>query len=136
MASWVTLYLGANPSWKEKVLDQTRNFVTKYTSTGSGASASLSSQLALIPAKVWEEEMSALDLCLRETIRLTLTGTMLRRVLPPGRGNDDAEDVVFKGRKASSGSFVAYPVTDAHLDPQIYTDPDTYVRTILFFHAG
>ena len=136
MASWVTLYLGANPSWKEKVLDQTRSFVKKYASAGSGASASLSSQLALIPAKVWEEDMSTLDLCLRETIRLTLTGTMLRRVLPPGRSNDDAEDVVFKGRKVSPGSFVAYPVTDAHLDPQIYTDPDTCVRTILFFHAG
>ena len=135
MASWVTLYLGANPSWREKVLNQTRDFVTKYASTGSGASASLSSQLALVPAKVWEEDMSALDLCLRETIRLTLTGTMLRRVLPPGRGNDDAEDVVFEGRKVSPGSFVAYPVTDAHLDPQIYTDPDTCVRIILFFHA-
>ena len=123
MASWVTLYLGVNPLWKEKVLNQTRNFITKYARPDS--KASLSSQLAQVPPKVWEEEMSALDLCLRETIRLTLTGTMLRRVLPSSQGNDDAEDVIFSGKKVSPGSFVAYPVTDPHLDPEIYTDPET-----------
>ena len=131
MACWLMLYLGANPVWKEKVLSQTRSFVTKYANAGS--KASLSSQLAQVPPKVWEEEMSALDLCLRETIRLTLTGTTFRRVMPSGQGTDDAGDVVFKGKKVSPGSFVAYPVTDPHLDPQIYTNPEECVQFLLFF---
>ena len=49
---------------------------------------------------------------------------------------DDAGDVVFKGKKVSPGSFVAYPVTDPHLEPQIYTNPEECVQFLLFFQVG
>lgn len=117
MASWLTLYLAANPEWKERVLTQTRSFVAKY----APLNGSLSSRLAHLPPKVWEEEMSVLDVCLKETIRINTTGACLRRVVPTHTG----EDVIFQGKKLSVGTFVACPITDPHLNPNIYTDPET-----------
>lgn len=108
MASWLTLYLAANREWKERVLTQTRSFVAKY----APLNGSLSSRLAHLP-KVWEEEMSALD--------VYTTGVCLRRVVPTHTG----EDVIFQGKKLSFGTFVACPITDPHLNPNIYTNPET-----------
>lgn len=116
MASCLTLYLAANREWKERVLTQTRSFVAKY----APLNRSLSSRLAHLP-KVWEEEMSALDVCLKETIRINTTGVCLRRVVPTHTG----EDVIFQGKKLSFGTFVACPITDPHLNPNIYTNPET-----------
>lgn len=123
MASWITLYLAMNPEWKEKVLAETRSFVAKYVKPNSGAS--LSAQLAQLPPQVWEEEMNALDLCLRETIRITITGSFLRRVVPTGEGGD----VMFQGKKVSPGTFLALPMTSSHLNPDIYSEPHKYVSS-------
>ena len=130
MASWITLYLAVNPEWKEKVLSETRSFVAKYVKPNSGTS--LSAQLAQLPPQVWEEEMHALDQCLRETIRITITGTFLRRVDPTEEGGD----IVFDGKKVSPGTFLAFPVTSTHLDPDIYSDPHKCVSSFAFFTSA
>ncbi|KAH8114660.1 cytochrome P450 [Phellopilus nigrolimitatus] len=115
MSSWLLLFLAVNPEWKTKVLAELREFVSKYTdSTGS-----MSSQLAQLPPQVWEEEMAVIDLCLRETIRFVMSGSLLRRVLPA----QDGEDMSFEGHKASPGTFLAYSVNSVHHDPEIYPDP-------------
>ncbi|KAH8102335.1 cytochrome P450 [Phellopilus nigrolimitatus] len=115
MSSWLLLFLAVNPEWKTKVLAELREFVSKYTdSTGS-----MSSQLAQLPPQVWEEEMAVIDLCLRETIRFVMSGSLLRRVLPA----QDGEDMSFEGHKASPGTFLAYSVNSIHHDPEIYPDP-------------
>lgn len=124
MSSWLTLYLGTNPEWKNKVLAETRTFIAKYVKPGS--TASLSEQLAQVPPQVWEDEMSVLDICLRETIRIVMTGSALRRALP----NADGEpDIAFGGKMVKPGTFLAYPVTTVHLDPSIYPDPEKYVSS-------
>jgi cytochrome P450 len=75
----------------------------------------LHKRLAAIPVSAWEEEMPTLDLVLRETLRLTMNGTMLRRNL--------IEEFSVANKKIRQGAFVVYPVSDAHMNPDIYTDP-------------
>lgn len=65
--------------------------------------------------------MPTLDLVLRETLRLTMNGTMLRRNL--------IEEISVANKKIRQGAFVAYPVSDAHLNPAIYTDPTQFDPT-------
>lgn len=122
MTSWLVLYLGSNAEWRNKVLRQSRAFVAKYATQHSfdgGQPVSLVNQLAQLGPHVWDEEMSELDLCLRETMRIVMTGSAVRLV-KPGRKNEGVE---FKGQKVKPGTFLAHPMTSVHLDPAIYPDP-------------
>jgi sterol 14-demethylase len=88
------------------------------------------------------EAMPVLDLAIKEVLRLTISGTTLRRVLRPG--------VVIDGYEIPVGSFLCHPVgTDStltarlfgrvrdhltsspsagitHLDEKIYKEPHTF----------
>lgn len=59
--------------------------------------------------------MPSLDVAIRETIRLTLNGTALRRNL--------AEEWKVEDKSLARGDFVAYSLSDVHLNPDIYTNP-------------
>lgn len=116
IASWILLFLHASPDWKGKAIAEVQSFITKYTPTSS-PSSDLGSLLARIPPEVWDEEMPVLDLCLRETIRMVMSGSALRRVMT----NTLAVDGVPVGR----GAFLTYLMSDAHFDPEIYINPIT-----------
>lgn len=103
-----------NPEWKAKAVAEVRSFITKYAQKGTD---SVSEQLSQVPPQAWEDEMPVLEVCLRETIRITLTGGALRRVMPK------ASTPAFNGHKLQPGSFVAYPIADVHHNPDIYPDP-------------
>ena len=66
--------------------------------------------------------MPTLDAVLRETLRLTLNGLALRRnTLREGTLN-----IPGGGGEVSKGAFLAYDISDAHLNPDTYTDPGTF----------
>jgi cytochrome P450 len=67
--------------------------------------------------------MPATDLVLRETIRLVVNGTTLRRNLPGPGGSLKIPGGV---GEVPNGTFVAYNLSDAHMNPSIYTDPETF----------
>ncbi|KAF8218507.1 cytochrome P450 [Tricholoma matsutake] len=116
---WTLLFLSLHKEWKQKVLNEIRTIIDQHANTVS--SDQLHKRLAIIPVSVWEEEMPTLDLVLRETLRLTMNGTMLRRNL--------IEEISVANKKIRQGAFVAYPVSDAHLNPAIYTDPTQFDPT-------
>ena len=119
MSSWLVLFLGENPEWKAKALAEVRRFVDTYADKDGGhGESSLSSKLAQIPPKVWEDEMPVLDDCLRETIRIAMTGTMLRRVV-----KDTDPNMSVEGHQLKRGTFLAYHLASAHHNPDIYPDP-------------
>ena len=62
--------------------------------------------------------MPVLDLVIRETLRLSLTGVALRRNI--------LEDVTFSGGLVKRGDFVAYSLADVHLDPEVYSQPEEF----------
>lgn len=104
MSSWLVLYFAENAEWKEKALNEIRSFVTQYSSKEEGQS--LAQQLSQIPPQVWEDEMPVLDQCLRETIRRSITGTTLRRVMQDG---DEDPSLVIEGKKLKKGSISCLP---------------------------
>ena len=75
-------------------------------------------QLASIPLSAWEDELPALDLIIRETIRLASSSTFLRRNM---KTELDADGV-----HIAKGDFVAYLAADVHLDENIYPNPGTF----------
>ena len=62
--------------------------------------------------------MPVLDLIIRETIRINLTGLSLRRNL--------LEDLTISGGLVKPGDFVGYLFADVHLNPEIYSRPNEF----------
>ncbi|KAF8221627.1 cytochrome P450 [Tricholoma matsutake] len=111
--SWLLLFLSSNKEWKDKVAAEVQAIIEQHTDTTS--TDPLHKRLATVPISVWEEEMPMLELALRETLRLTVNSAALRRNL--------AEDLNVCDKKLPLGSFVTYSFSDAHLNPEIYTNP-------------
>ncbi|KAF5378786.1 hypothetical protein D9615_006939 [Tricholomella constricta] len=110
---WALLFLSYNKEWKEKVTAEVNALVE--THTNSTSDEPLHKRLAAIPISVWEDEMPVMDTVIRETIRLVVNGAALRRNL------DD--DLHVSSKIIPKGNFVAYQVSDAHFNPDIYTNP-------------
>ena len=117
MSSWILLYLHITPEWKARAIAEVKSFIAQYASQAS--SSDLPTLLSAIPPEVWDDSMPILDLCLRETIRMILSGTAIRRVL-----NDEGVDVA--GVKVEKGGFVAYSVTEAHFNDKVFNEPEKW----------
>ena len=90
--------------------------VNKHTTNSS--SEPLHQRLASIHISAWEEEMPVLDLIIRETLRINMSGLSFRRNL--------LEDMTFSGGLVKPGDFVAYSLADVHLNPEIYSRPNEF----------
>jgi cytochrome P450 len=118
-ACWILLYISFYAHWKSAIYSEVHALLAQYTNS----SDPLHKRLSAIPISVWEDEMPTLDLVLRETLRLVVNGTALRRSLPGGGG----ENLKMPGvGEVPSGGFLAYSVSDAHMNPSIYTDPGMF----------
>ncbi|KAH8110758.1 cytochrome P450 [Phellopilus nigrolimitatus] len=114
MSAWILMYLGTNPEWKTKVINELKSLISQYAPSAD-PSESLASRLSQIPVQVWEDSMVTTDLCLHETIRIVTNLVFYRQNI----GND----TVLGGHKIKRGEFVLYPTSDVHLNPEIYSDP-------------
>ena len=94
-------------------MDELKSLVASHSHNLS--SDHLHKQLASIPLQAWEEETPVLDLIIRETLRLTMTGAPSRRIV--------YGDLQIGGLTVKMGDFVVYSQADAHLDPEIYANP-------------
>ena len=90
--------------------------VNKHTTNSSNEP--LHQRLASIQVSAWEEEMPILELIIRETLRISITGLTFRRNV--------LEDLTFSGGLVKPGDFVAYSVADVHLNPEIYSRPNDF----------
>ncbi|KAF9546460.1 cytochrome P450 [Agrocybe pediades] len=113
---WALVFLASHPEWKDKVKAEIAALIEKHTDTTS--TDPLHKRLSAIPVSAWDDEMPVLDLVIRETLRLIITGTALRRNL--------LEEMTISDGKIAKGDFVAYSVADAHLNPEIYTNPTEF----------
>ena len=114
-AAWVMCYLGSSPEWLAKTQEEVRNTAAKYA---QDPSAPLRCQLNDIPLEAWEAEFPIVDMCLRDSIRLNVLGTALRkntsgRAIPIG----DGKEVI------PPGAFVTFATGDIHLNPDVYPNP-------------
>jgi hypothetical protein len=112
-ACWTLLHLGANPEWKHKITSEIAALVSKYTDSTSADP--FHKRLSTIPLHAWETELPILDLVLQETIRFVNTGTLLRRNI--------VSNFTVSGKNIEKGAFIAYSLADAHMNPDIYSNP-------------
>ncbi|KAH0269333.1 cytochrome P450, partial [Aureobasidium melanogenum] len=116
-AAWVIIYLANDPYWRGKVWEEVKALAEKYD---GDTSKSFPERLASAPLEAWENELPSIDLCLRDSIRLNLVGSMFRQ-------NQSKSSVkVSDGAEIPAGAFGAYAVGDVHLNPEIYTDPEKW----------
>ena len=116
-ASWMLVHLAIHPEWREKCKKEIRDLLSRHL-CDSLSSATLSEKLSAIPVSAWEDELPILEACTRESQRLTLSGTHLRRNL--------REDIKIGEKVVKRGDFLAYFVADVHLNPGYYPDPYKY----------
>ena len=62
--------------------------------------------------------MPVLDAAIRETLRVTLNGTALRRSI--------REDITIGGKVIERGAFMAYSLADVHLNDTLYPNPSNF----------
>ena len=96
--------------------EELKTLVTNHTNTLS--KEPLHKRLAPIPLSAWEEELPALDLVIRETLRITMCGALLRRNL--------GKDIFLADTTINRGDFLTYSLADVHLNADIYTDPTKF----------
>jgi len=113
---WTLLFLAYNKEWKTRVSNEVNSLITKHTDTTS--SDPLHKRLAAIPIDAWEDEMPILDSVIRETLRLVMNGTALRRNI--------LEDLPVAGKTIPIGNFMAYSLHDVHMNPDIYPNPSKF----------
>ena len=116
LASWALLHLGTNPRWKQKAIDECKALVEKYTNTTSPEP--LHTRLSAIPTSAWEDELPSIDSIIRETLRISASGTLFRRNV--------MKDIQIGEATIKRGDFVAYSIADVSLNPEIYTNPMTF----------
>lgn len=112
-ACWALIFLGAHSEWKEKVKAEANALIAAHTDTLS--TEPLHKRLSSVPMHAWEDELPVMDSIIRETLRLTMSGTTLRRNL--------GKDVALSETTLRKGDFLAYSIADAHLDSDLYPEP-------------
>ncbi len=114
---WVVVYLANDLYWLSKARAEVEAVAAKYS---TDKTIPLTEQLSKLPLEAWESEFPILDLCLRDSIRLQLPGTMLRK-------NISGKDIpIGDGTVNPPNTFVAYPLGDIHLDPNVYREPEKW----------
>ena len=106
--------LAVHPEWREKCKKEIQDLLSRHLGD-SFSSATLSEKLGAIPVSAWEDELPILEACTRESQRISITGTTLRRNI---RGEMKIGEQVVK-----RGDFLAYSLGDVHLNPKYYPEP-------------
>jgi len=115
-ACWVLLKLGSNPKWKDRVMKEYTTLVANHSNTLS--TEPLYKRLASIPLNAWEDELPSVDLVIRETLRFTVSGALLRRNVQ--------KDIVVDGVTIKRDDFMVLPTYGPHMDPNIYSNPSSF----------
>jgi len=113
---WALLNLAANPKWKERITKEYNTLVANHTNTLS--TEPLHKRLASIPLNTWEDELPSVDLFIRETLRFTMIGSALRRNVQ--------KDITVDGVTIKRGDFMVYSMCEAHMNPDIYSNPTSF----------
>ncbi|THU83558.1 cytochrome P450 [Dendrothele bispora CBS 962.96] len=110
------IFIFIHPEWKTAILAELKPLVSQY----GNAADPVHRQPAMIPSSVWDSSMPTIDLVMRETIRLVINHTALRRNV------GESFDMPGGVGEIKRGSFLAYSLADAHLDPGVYSRPHLF----------
>jgi len=128
-AAYILCYLACNEDWRARVRAEVNSVAEKYLPADVPADTPLKEKLMHVPIEAWEGEFPAIDLALKDTIRMHMPGTAFRK-------NTSGQDIPIPGSKQGevipANAFVAFPVGDMFYNQSIYTaehdwDPARYL---------
>ncbi|KAG8412481.1 hypothetical protein J3459_015945 [Metarhizium acridum] len=116
--SWLVLFLGRHEEWKRRCRQEIDQVLAKHRESTVQTPNDILKSLSL---QEWESCFPVVGICLRETLRLQLPGTMFRR-------NASGIDVPIgsSGEVIPNGAYAAYAVADVHLNPELYPEPHEF----------
>ncbi|GAB1525707.1 cytochrome P450 family protein [Rhizoctonia solani] len=118
MSAWIYIHLDQVPEWKDKAVEEIRALLHKYAPLEEYSDLSTAERFSKIPPQALEDEMPVLETCIRETIRLIVSGAALRRVV--------SGDTEIDGKKIPNGTFLVYSMGETHTNTNIYPNPSQY----------
>jgi cytochrome P450 len=118
-AAAVLTYLAAKPYWQDRVREEVAGVAERYC---TDSSRPLKEQLMQVPIEAWEGEFPIIDLCLKDSIRLQMSGTAFRKNISdtPIPINKEGTEVI------PPGAYVTLAVGDIHYNPEIYSEADEW----------
>lgn len=118
-AAWVLVYLANKPYWLERVHEEVITVADRYC---PDSFVPLKDRLMQIPIEAWEGEFPLVDMCLKDSIRLQMSGSAFRKNISDQDIplNKEGTEVIPKG------AYVTYAVGDVHYNPQVYSNPDEW----------
>lgn len=117
--AYVLCYLSQEKDWLDRVRKEVNEIVDRYCPDKSLA---LKDRLMHVPIDAWISEFPTIDLCLKETIRLHMSGNAFRLNMSGTDipiGNAGTEVI-------PNGAFVTIPAGEMHYNPEIYTNGDEW----------
>jgi len=115
MTAWLPIYWSQYPEWKIKVQEEVNAAVAKHRSSTRQSPIDILNALSL---EEWETEFPIIDLSLRDSIRLGLTGTDYRKNV----GDGDVQ-IGKTGEVIPKGAYAVFLVDNVHLNADICQDP-------------
>ena len=109
--------LAIHPEWREKCKKEIQDLLSRHLDD-SLSPATLHEKLAAVPVSAWEDELPILEACTRESQRIIVTGTTLRRNL--------RKEMKIGEQVVKQGDFLVYSLADVHLNPEYYPEPYKY----------
>ncbi|KAK4542279.1 hypothetical protein LTR36_006932 [Oleoguttula mirabilis] len=116
-AAWILVYMASKPYWLDRVREEVVSVASRYCPDDS---IPLKERLMHVPIEAWEGEFPIIDICLKDTIRLQMSGTAFRK-------NFSGKDVPLnKAEVIPNDAYVTMAVGDIHYNPEIYANPDEW----------
>lgn len=117
-AAFILCYLASNDYWMKRVREEVNSVADRHC---PDTDLPLKDRLMRVPIEAWESEFPNIDLCLKDTIRLQMSGTAFRK-------NTSNQDIPLgkTGEVIPAGAYVTLGVGDMHYSPNIYPDPEEW----------
>ena len=100
--------------WCQRVRDELDTVADRYC---PDKCLPIRDRLTAIPYEAWESEFTAIDLCLKDCIRLQISSAFFRL-------NNSGRDISLNQTEViPPDTYVAYHARDIHYDPTVYENP-------------
>jgi len=117
-AAWILVYLASKPYWLDRVREEVVSVADRYCPDDS---VPLKERLMRVPVEAWEGEFPIIDICLKDSIRLQMSGAAFRK-------NVSGQDIPLNkhGEVIPKGAYATFAAGDIHYNPEIYSNPDEW----------
>lgn len=110
--------LAIHIDWQDRIYSEVKAAAKAHS---TNKDAPLVEQLASIPLEAWELLFPSIDLCLKETIRMWTSFSMIRLNTSPNPIPIPGTDEVVPGN-----TFVSYNSTEVHFSEELYPNPTKF----------